>query len=752
MPIANVDLTNSLEYFIMVTNQLVTAVNYLYANNVIAPTITINPNTAGLSLNVANGLIYGNSSRIFGIPASAFSVGRVDQIQNTSISIVTSNGIVANASTLFLANSVWINVDVVDSVTNTRTNLPLAANAIGTLITALKAVTANANSRTTGAFPQPFGGLTFTSYADGEILIGNGVSRLLEKNTVPSRLGVEVTTSPGTTSLRANVAAGSDIAFEYLNGGGIRISQNGTVVATSTTNGIIQLSDTTQSKSIDVAATANALNAMAQILVNTLIAGQGAGDGRLIRIDAYRDTGSHTWNKPANTNVAFIIVECLGAGGAGGEAQGNSSTNIGGWVVASTGGGAGGYIKGRILNPANSYNVVVGSAGTANAEGGSTNTVTILTPSSGTTAIPTNATQMVIEIWGAGGSGGQVGSGTAGGGGGGGYAKRTLALSAGNWGQTLSYTVGLRGIRTTGDTNGTAGTQTNVTSGTYSITSLTAGGGQGGGGGTGFGKLGGAAGSGSGGDTNSTGTAGQDGDNDGTPFWSGDGGNAAGSGGLGGAGFDANSGGAGGGGGGPDNPDGDPGLSTQGGQGGNGEVKIVYTIASTLRANNGASGTASIFGDNLFIANGGSGGANSRSFPAASPNTTLGKFGRVCVNPTGLGLGGPVSNSGSTIVDIAARGGNSSPIVVLMGNRRVVGGTVGSVIGSEGGSPLVGGSGGSKQISDIDEQSPGNTFNLDAPSSGGGGAGYVHANGTLFTASAGSGENGYVIVYTYSAD
>jgi hypothetical protein len=111
-------------------------------------------------------------------------------------------------------------------------------------------------------------------------------------------------------------------------------------------------------------------------------------------------------------------------------------------------------------------------------------------PGTGFIAIPTGATGVAIQVWGAGGGGGAGTFGfiapgepeifPGGGGGGGGYAKTVLTFSAQD-GKTINYTVGSGGAGGPfGSLSGDAGTFSNVFSGTYSLTTLTGNGGQGG--------------------------------------------------------------------------------------------------------------------------------------------------------------------------------------------------------------------------------------------------------------------------------
>jgi len=81
--------------------------------------------------------------------------------------------------------------------------------------------------------------------------------------------------------------------------------------------------------------------------------------------------------------------------------------------------------------------------GSGKASGGFTPVNHIYTVAGGgTEVIPTGARQIIIEIWGGGGSGQSAPLGIDGGGGGaGGYSRRTLSLISSNWGKTLVYAV-----------------------------------------------------------------------------------------------------------------------------------------------------------------------------------------------------------------------------------------------------------------------------------------------------------------------
>ncbi len=138
---------------------------------------------------------------------------------------------------------------------------------------------------------------------------------------------------------------------------------------------------------------------------------------------------------------------------------------------------------------------------------------------SGDDTIPMGASQVVIEIWGSGGSGSgsrienpmeEPGVYSTGyGGGSGGYVSETQLITPANWGQTLSYSVGASVAGGALHNDGITGNNTTCSNNTFtSPFSLVAHGG--GGGATGAGFLQGTGGFASGGDINMAGNGGGD--------------------------------------------------------------------------------------------------------------------------------------------------------------------------------------------------------------------------------------------------
>lgn len=84
-----------------------------------------------------------------------------------------------------------------------------------------------------------------------------------------------------------------------------------------------------------------------------------------------------------------------------------------------------------------------------------------------TETLPTDASNMIIEVWGGGGGAGTIGGGhTGGGGGGGGRAISSIAIQTAS-GKTVTWTVGPGGAARVD------GTDSTVVSGTFSLTTMT---------------------------------------------------------------------------------------------------------------------------------------------------------------------------------------------------------------------------------------------------------------------------------------
>jgi hypothetical protein len=210
------------------------------------------------------------------------------------------------------------------------------------------------------------------------------------------------------------------------------------------------------------------------------------------------------WYNPITTGIGssfWLTVVATGSGTLVGITN-NTPTQISSNIVISTTGGnlSCNY---TISNSASGAPILCeGSFGlTSTSFSGQTDTFN--TAGTFTETIPSGASQVVIEVWGASGGGGGGQTATkpftiGGGGGSGGYSRRTIAISSGNWGKTIHTVIGASG----GDAS--AGAASTLSSGTFTMTTQNANGG--GGGGTNGG--GGAGGTSSGGTTNTPGNVG----------------------------------------------------------------------------------------------------------------------------------------------------------------------------------------------------------------------------------------------------
>lgn len=92
-----------------------------------------------------------------------------------------------------------------------------------------------------------------------------------------------------------------------------------------------------------------------------------------------------------------------------------------------------------------------------------------------TETIPSGASNVVIEVWGASSAGGDVAGGPAhdgGGGASGGYARSSYSLSPSNWGQTMTVVIGTGGVARFGLSGLVPAVDSSVASGSYSLTTM----------------------------------------------------------------------------------------------------------------------------------------------------------------------------------------------------------------------------------------------------------------------------------------
>jgi len=144
-----------------------------------------------------------------------------------------------------------------------------------------------------------------------------------------------------------------------------------------------------------------------------------------------------------------------------GVGDGTSSNITGSWRCTVTDGQTGATVAGDISIWLTWQNTTSG--------GGFSPFTSTFDSGSGNETVPTGSSQLVVTLYGRGGAGGNWpgDGGSAGGGGGGAYCNKTIAVSAGNWGQSLAYVVGNSSVSgtltgTLTASNGTDGAAYNV--------------------------------------------------------------------------------------------------------------------------------------------------------------------------------------------------------------------------------------------------------------------------------------------------
>jgi hypothetical protein len=348
MPIANVDLTNSLEYFRMITNQCIVAWNGMTNDNTTFSKIVIDTPTpvVGLvALNVANGLLSGNGSGIFSYPNTGIvGVFTNSQLQNSNISFSSGVGVSVGTNTAGLnTGTITITSSVVDSLSNTGRFVPAAANAIPRLLSAIGTYT-----KTLGRFGVNVGGTgrVGTSYVNGQILLTNSAGAL-EPNSIPNRTGMILSGSAGLIRFDANIT-GINATISWTDTSGITITQNTYPNASPTVPGVMRVTDDTANQSTITAASANSLNSVAKIVAGATSQGVINAHGRLVLSNVYSPTsgvGNTIWKSGNVAQVAFIVVTMVNYGGRGGGANNGNSTSS---YALGGAGGASATIKGII--------------------------------------------------------------------------------------------------------------------------------------------------------------------------------------------------------------------------------------------------------------------------------------------------------------------------------------------------------------------------------------------------------------------
>lgn len=379
MPLANVDLTNSLTYTRMIFNQAVQAWNYIFEKNYVTPgVIKINPSVGSsvVTLNVANGLIYGNGSQLYSLSMGALTYGLLKNysLQNTSVTIVGGTNLVGGGTIeLGSTSAIALNVNPVNSITNTRIDVALATAAVPTWL----ATISYAMSRfTSGLVSNTFGGTGISTYANGQLLVGRTEGNFFA-NVPGQNTGITITRGRGSLNFAANLIQGANLTFSTTNP--LSISRNVIANATSSIFGPSELNDRIDTFGVTTeTATANSVNAVHK-LVTALGPAELGGQrintaGRLLRTDVYASPGTYTWTPPTGRLYSFLVVTLVGAGAGGGYATSSNSGNA--WSNPPSGSG-GAYIKAIIprseivtngdgADPANSIFLTVGTGGIGN--------------------------------------------------------------------------------------------------------------------------------------------------------------------------------------------------------------------------------------------------------------------------------------------------------------------------------------------------------------------------------------------------
>jgi hypothetical protein len=357
MPQQLVFAANTVDFWRQSLNGLIANVNFASANsfNVSGNVIVRGGSGSTLALNVANGQIYGNGYLLFSLNAISFiGIANNARLQNTTITIPTQLGLVANITTVQLGQTISINISSVNNISNTRTDLPVSANAIRWSMALANTNIANATLLTSGILPVNRGGTGQVTFANGETLIGNSQSGGLDKASITAGLGVALTTAAAYLRANLNITSGNrmNVATPTGNGAFI-ISANGYDLGTTSQAGLISLVDSYISTSVTQGVTANAANA----LIKYANANPGISNayGRLLMQNVYTTSNfagtyspngaagntRYTWNK--HPNCAFVKIVAVGGGAAGSNTAAGTSASQ---YKPKPGGGSGAVIIG----------------------------------------------------------------------------------------------------------------------------------------------------------------------------------------------------------------------------------------------------------------------------------------------------------------------------------------------------------------------------------------------------------------------
>lgn len=319
--------SSNMDFFRQSINILANNINDIFDRSFVVNgnvIITVS-NPLSTALNVSNGVIRGNGALLFSInAASLLGTSNNSQLQNSTLRIITANGLFANASIVELGNTVTLNVNVADSITNNSNNIPASANS---LRWALNTANANSSNATLVSYlvSEERGGTGKSTYISGQLLIGNSFSGKLDSGNIIAGAGILVTRESGSITISSNLIQGEGMLFQSSGNSGITITSNVYPDGNLTQAGIVRLHDYANSTSNTLAVTPNAVNSLILNLNSIPVKNTY---GRLLSRQVYttsnfagvtgRESGTtYTWSKPENTDFINIVV--LSGGAAGGS-------------------------------------------------------------------------------------------------------------------------------------------------------------------------------------------------------------------------------------------------------------------------------------------------------------------------------------------------------------------------------------------------------------------------------------------------
>lgn len=345
MTIANVLISQSIDTARQVVNQLSANINQIISLRY-ATTGGLNistPNAQFVALNVTAGMIKGNGAGLFSLKfANVSGTFLNSQLQNSNIVVTGTTG-VFGGGTLVLGSSISLNIAAVDSITNTRTDLPASTNSAGWALQSITTLASNASIVNVGLLSVSAGGTGLpNTYQNGQILLGNSMSGGLKANVILAGAGIIATYGPGTFSFSANLIQGQNVTFSYpdlSSPSRIVIGANSVPISAAPLQapGLVLIEDSVTSMNVDRVASANSVNACHRLIVTNF--GTSRAPNALSTMTIYTQPGTYVWSPKASTD--WIEVTVIGHGAAG-----RLSNTVAGGIGGAGGGGA--YIEAKL--------------------------------------------------------------------------------------------------------------------------------------------------------------------------------------------------------------------------------------------------------------------------------------------------------------------------------------------------------------------------------------------------------------------